>query len=157
MIAALPAKRGKALATSLGTAVNMAWNSGNVSEQTTTALVDQTVSLFDQLPLEQQNTLLTYRWDKIGGPNMLPILRRYAEAYQDSPQMREMNAYRSLELSAAALKHWYELDATGARPAIIREITRPRPRFDARVLGILPDKTLPEVDFALADHLAAAC
>lgn len=156
LIAALPAKRGKALATSLGTAVNMAWNSGDVSEQTTKALVDQTVSLFDQLPLEQQNTLLTYRWDKIGGPDMLPILRHYAETYQDFPQMREINAYRSLELSAAALKHWYELDATGARPAIIREITRPRPRFGARVLGILPDKTLPEVDFALADHLAAA-
>lgn len=156
LIAALPTKRGKAFATSLGTALNMAWNSAGVSEQTTKALVDQTVSLFDQLPLEQQNSLLTYRWDKIGGPNMLPILRRYAEAYQDFPQMREMNAYRSLELSAAALKHWYELDATGARSAIIREITRPRPRFGARVLGILPDKTLPEVDFALADHLAAA-
>jgi len=156
LIAALPAKRGKALATSLGTAVNMAWNSAGVSEQTTKALVDQTVSLFDQLPLEQQNTLLTYRWDKIGGPNMLPILRRYAEAYQDFPQMREMNAYRSLELSATALKHWYELDPAGARPAIIREITRPRPRFGARILGILPDKTIPELDFALADHLAAA-
>jgi hypothetical protein len=70
--------------------------------------------------------------------------------------MREMNAYQSLQLSGSALRHWYELDPAGARPAIIREIMRPRPRFDARTLGILPNKTLPEVDFALAEHLAAS-
>jgi hypothetical protein len=48
------------------------------------------------------------------------------------------------------------LDPAGARPAIIAEISRPRPRFDARVLGILPDETLPEVDFTLAEYLAAS-
>ena len=87
---------------------------------------------------------------------MLPILRRYAQTYHDYPEMREVTAYNSLELSASALRHWYELDPAEARPAIIREIIRPRPRFDARVLGILPDKTLPEVDFPLAEHLTAS-
>jgi hypothetical protein len=57
-------------------------------------------------------------------------------------------------LSAIALRRWYELDPAGARPAIIAEITRPRPRYSAKVLGILPDKTLPEVDLALAENLA---
>lgn len=155
LVSALPAKRGKALTVSLSTAVNKAWNGAGLPEQTTRALVEQMVSLFDQLPPDSQALLLTYRWDKIAGPNMLPILRRYSEAYQDFPQMHEMNAYHSLDLSASALKHWYELDPAAARPAIIREITRPRPRFGARVLGILPDKTLPEVDFALAEHLTA--
>jgi hypothetical protein len=70
--------------------------------------------------------------------------------------MRASDAHESLQLSASALKHWYELDPAGARPAIIAEITRPRPRYDARVLGILPDKTLPEVDLALAEHLMAS-
>jgi hypothetical protein len=155
LVSALSAKRGKALTMSLTTAVNKAWNGAELPEQTTKALVNQMVSLFDQLPLDGQALLLTYRWDKIAGPNMLPILRRVAENYQDFSQMREMNAYRSLGLSVSALQHWYELDPAGARPAIIREISRPRPRFGARVLGILPDKTLPEVDFALAEHLTA--
>jgi hypothetical protein len=47
------------------------------------------------------------------------------------------------------------LDPAGGRSAIITEISRPRPRFDSRVLGVLPDKTLPEVDFLLAEHFAA--
>jgi hypothetical protein len=155
LVSALPAKRGKALTVSLTTAVNKAWNGADIPEQSTKALVAQMVSLFDQLPSDGHALLLTYRWDKVAGPDMIPILRRYAEAYQDFPQPREMNAYRSLELSASALRHWYELDPVGARPALIREITRPRPRFSASVLGILPDKTLPEVDFALAENLTA--
>lgn len=156
LIAAMTAKRGNALSISLSTAVNEAWNDLDVPKQTTDKLVEQMVSMFDQLPLEAQNALLTYRWDKIAGPSMLPILRRYAQAYRDYPEMREVNAYNSLQLSASALQHWYELDPAEARPAIIREITRPRPRFDARVLGILPDKTLPEAEFALAEHLTAS-
>jgi hypothetical protein len=91
--------------------------------------------MFDQLPVEMQNEPLPSRWDKIAGPNMLSILRRYAQTYRDFPEMREMNAHKSLQLSASGLQHWYELDPAGARPAIIREITRFRPRFDARVLG----------------------
>jgi hypothetical protein len=155
LVSALPAKRGKALTVSLTTAVNKAWNGVDLPVETTNTLVAQMVSLFDQLPSDGQALLLTNRWDKVAGPNMVPILRHYAEAYQDFPQMREMKAYSSLELSASALQHWYELDPVGARPAIIREVTRPRPRFGARVLGILPDETLPEVDFALAEHLTA--
>lgn len=153
---ALPNKRGKALSISLSTAVNEAWNGNALSQQTTGKLVNQLVSMFDQLPLNEQNSLLTYRWDKIKSPAMLPILRRYAQSYRDFPEMRESNAYDSLQLSASALRHWYELDPVGARPAIIKEITRPRPRFNARVLGILPDETLPEVDFALSQHFIAS-
>jgi len=48
------------------------------------------------------------------------------------------------------------LDPAGARAAFIKEISRSRPRFGARVLGILPDETVPEVDFALAQHFAAS-
>jgi hypothetical protein len=156
LIAALPAKRGKALTISLSTALNEAWNSGDISKPTIDRLITQMVSAFDRLPVDAQSLLLTYRWDKISGPRMIPILRRAAEAYHDYPEMREMNAYQALQVSANALRHWYELDPAGARPAIIREIARPRPRFDARVLGMLPDKTLPEVDLTLAEHLTAS-
>jgi hypothetical protein len=156
LLAALPVKRGNALSISLSTALNESWSGNAPTGQTTDRLASQLISMFDQLPLSVQNTLLTYRWEKIKSPAMLPILRRYAQSHKDFPQMREANAYSSLELSASALRHWYELDPAGARPAIIAEITRPRPRYGARVLGILPDETLPEVDSALAEHLAAS-
>jgi hypothetical protein len=70
--------------------------------------------------------------------------------------MRSEPAYELRQLSGSALRRWYELDPAGARSAIITEISRPRPRFDARVLGLLPDKTLPEVDFVLAENFRAA-
>jgi hypothetical protein len=155
LIAALNTKRGKALSVSLSTAVNEAWSLTALPKETTDKLVNQLVSMFDQLPLQEQNSLLNNRWDKIGSAAMLPILKRYAQAYKDFAEMRESNAYDMRQLSATALTRWYELDPIGARPAIINEISRPRPRFDARVLGILPDETLPEVDFTLAENFAA--
>jgi hypothetical protein len=156
LFAALPGKRGKALSISLSTAVNEAWNGDAVPQQTQEKLVSQLISMFDQLPVNEQNSLLSYRWDKIRSPAILPILKRYAQSYHDFPEMRESKAFDSLQLSASALRRWYELDPAGARPAIITEITRPRPRFGAQVLGLLPDETLPEVDFALAEHFTAS-
>lgn len=156
LLPALNTKRGKALTISLSTAVNEAWNSPTLPKEVTDKLTSQLISVFDQLPLNEQNSLLTYRWDKIGDAALLPILQRYAQSYRDFPQMREASAYDSRPLSATALKRWYELDPAGARPAVIKEISRPRPRFDARVLGILPDETLPEVDFTLAKNFAAS-
>lgn len=156
LIAALNNKRGKALSISLSTAVNEGWNSTTLPKETTDKVISQLVSMFDQLPLQQQSFLLTYRWDKIGGPALLPILNPLAQSYQDFPEMRDSKASESLEHSAIALRRWYELDPAGARPAFINEISRPRPRFDARVLGILPDKTLPEVDFILAENFTAS-
>lgn len=156
LLAALPGKRGKALSVSLSTAVNQAWDINALPRETTDKLISQLVSMFDQLPLNEQNTLLSFRWDKIKNPAMLPILKRYAQAYVDYPQMRAEPAYNSLQLSGNALRRWYELDPEGARKAFIAEISRPRPRFDARLLGLLPDKTLPEVDFELAEHFLAS-
>jgi len=156
LIAALNTKRGKALSISLSTAANEAWNATELPKETTDKLVSQLISMFDQLPLQEQNSLLTYRWEKIAGPGMLPILKRYAQAYKDFPEMRDSHASDLRQLSASALRHWFEMEPAGARPAIIKEISRPRPRFDARVLGMLPDETLPEVDFTLAENFNAS-
>ena len=153
LIAVLPRKTGKALTVSLSTAVNEAWNGAEISKATMGRLTEQLIAVFDQLSAQDQNLLLTYRWDKISSPRLLPLLRRVAQRYQDFPQMRAMNAYTELQVSGSALRHWYELDPQGARPAVIAEITRLRPRYGARLLGILPDKTLPEVDSALVEHL----
>ncbi len=151
LIAVLPAKRGKALPVSLMTAVHAVWNGADLPKPTADKLVEQLVSMFDQLPEAEQTRLLTYGWDKVGGTALLPLAKRLAQA----PHTRGWPTYESLQLSEKALRRWYEMDPSDARPAFIKEITRPRPRFDAGVLGVLPEKTLPEVDSALAEHLAA--
>ncbi|MDP9267165.1 MAG: hypothetical protein M3P27_02425 [Acidobacteriota bacterium] len=156
LISTLSTKRGKALSVSLGTAVNEAWNGAPLPSATVEKLVQQFVARFDQLPLAEQNMLLTYRWDKVAGPAMLPILRRYAQNYKEGGNPQDPEGYQSRQLSASALQHWYELDPAGARPAIIREISKAQPRYDARVLGILPDKTLPEVEGLLAEHFVVS-
>jgi len=136
--------------------VNQAWDIKALPQQTTDKLTSQLVSMFDQLPLNEQNALLSFRWDKIKSQAMLPILKHYALSYVDFLEMRAEPAYNSLQLSGNALRRWYELDPAAARQAVITEISRPRPRFGARVLGLLPDKTLPELDFALAEHFVAS-
>ena len=156
LVAALPKKRGVALAISLTTAVNEAWNGVPLAASTTEALVRQLIARFDQLPPRQQSELLGDRWNKIGGPALLPILRRYATAFDDHLDRNSPTGQAAIRVSMSALQHWYELDPVGARPAILNEITRPHPRYDARVLGLLPDKTLPEIDSTLAEHLTAS-
>lgn len=156
LLAVLPNKRGQALTISLSTTVNEGWNGQEIQKEVSDKLLSQLLSAFDQLSLNEQNVLLDERWEKIKSPALLPVLKRRAELFQEFPEMREGKAYDSLRLSASALRRWYELDPAGARPAIITEIMRPRPRYDARVLGMLPDATLPEVDLALAEHFTPA-
>jgi hypothetical protein len=156
LVAALSKKRGDALSISLTTAVNEAWNGTPLPSSTTDALVQQLIAMFDSLPPEQQSTLLGDRWDKVADRAMLPILRRHAVAFDDRLNPNSPSGQAALHVGASALQHWYELDPAGARPAIINEITRPSLRHDARVLGLLPDKTLPEVDSILAEHFAAS-
>ena len=84
---------------------------------------------------------------------MLPLLAKVAQRYRDAAVLNETSVWEFNNASGAALGHWYELDPAAARPAIVREIERPRPRFNATVLGILPDGELPEVEQALTEHL----
>ena len=81
------------------------------------------------------------REKEVKDPKRLPVLHALALQYEDFPELREMHAYESLQLSAAALTRWYEVDPEGARGAVIAEITRPKPRYNATTLGLLPDET----------------
>jgi hypothetical protein len=114
------------------------------------------VDTFDTLTPQKQAELMQYRWNALDHQEMLPLLRKIAQRYQDFPQLREMNAFQLNSASAAALEHWYEMAPDEARPVIIQEILRPRPRFNAKVLGILPDGELPDADRALVEHLGAS-
>jgi hypothetical protein len=149
----LPSKRGKARGVSLSTAVSGLDQAAPV--ETRRKMAEQAMQYFDDLPYQTRMGYLKYQWDLVKGPQMLPLLRRVAQQFEDPPEARAA-AYRPAELAGEALTRWYELDPAGARTAVIAEILRPKPHFGARILGMLPDKELPEVEQALADHFAGA-
>jgi hypothetical protein len=155
LLDAISQKRGKALALTLNTVLETGGYAGGKPQQTDGRMAARVAAVFDQLPADKQAGILAGRWDLIKGPEMLPVLRRYALRYQEFNVPNEENAYNSLHVSGAALRHWYELNPDEARPALIREVTRPRPRYGADVLGILPEETLPEAEQALAEHFVA--
>jgi hypothetical protein len=150
----LSGKRGNALAISLFTALNRPNPTDLLPKEATQRLSAQLIGIFDGLPVEKQVELLAYRWDSLGGPAWLPVLRKYASAYEEFPAPNEMHAYNALQLSGISLQHWYALSPEEARPAIVHEILRPKPRFAANTLGILPDKTLPEVEQSLVEQFS---
>jgi HEAT repeat protein len=148
----LSSKRGRARGVSLSTAI---WGLDQAAPaETRRKMAEQLMQYFDDLPIQTRIAYLKYEWDLVKGPQMLPLLRRVAQQFEDFPEPRAAAAYRPAELAGEALTRWYELDPAGARSAVIAEIQRPKPRLDARILGILADKELPEVEQALADRLA---
>jgi hypothetical protein len=149
----LPHKRGKASAVSLDTVLSSL--DAKTSSETRKQLIPELIGMFSSLSINQQTTWLQYRWDAIKDPRWLPLLQTIALQYKDYPELRLMDAYQSLELTGMALTRWYELDPAGAREAVIKEIVRPKPRYNASVLGFLPDKTLPDAQHQLAQHFLA--
>ena len=154
LIAALGSKQGEALAISANTvAEEAAMRSQEFPADVKRKLSEALVNGFDHLPPRMQHNLIEYRWRALDHDVMLPLLRKVAQRYQDFPQLREMNAFESNNASAAALRYWYEVDPAGAGAAVLQEITRPKPRFNGDVLGMLPERELPEVDRPLIEHL----
>src|SRR6266481_7835505 len=151
----LPHKCGSALAVSIYTALNQVGPQQAIPREKNEQLAAQLPAIFDRLPVEKQYELLAYRWDSLRSPALLPLLRKYAQAYQEFTIPNEIHAYNANNLSGTALLHWYQLSSEEARVALIQEILRPKPRFNAQTLGILPDKTLPEVEQALIEHFSS--
>ncbi len=157
LLSVLGSKQGEALAVCAYTIVDeAAMHSHDVPADQKTKLTEDLVAGFDRLPAQAQSELFESRWKVLDHEAMLPLVSRIAQRYQDFRELRETKAYEFNEASAGALKRWWEVDPEGARPAIIQEILRPKPRFDARVLGVLPEKELPEVEQQLAEHLVQA-
>jgi hypothetical protein len=146
LISALPQKQGAAVAASNSTIIGTAaLSSSSLPADVKRTITRQLVATFDSLSSQEQYTLLEFRWSTLDHQEMLPLLKRVEKKESDDMQ--------SKLASAAALKRWYEMAHDEARPVIIQEILRPKPRFSARTLGILPDKELPEADEPLVEHL----
>ena len=102
--------------------------------------------LFLELPSGQQSELLGSQWEKIAGPEMIPVLQRIYDAAPET-------AGPARPIVAAAVERLYELDPVQGRALLLDEMRRPVPRLPFGTLAILPDATLPEMDQLLAEHL----
>lgn len=153
LLRVLPQKTGVALAVSTNTALGL--KQGPLSPEARQKVSEQIAAVFEMLPIDAKIGWLESRWEQVKGPEWIPLLRKIASEYKEFAIPNEMHAYQSLELSAGALKNWYQLDPEGARQAVIAEIERPRPRFSVETLGILPDNVLPEAEQVIAGHFVS--
>ncbi len=154
LIAALASKRDEAQVVSAFTVAQEAGTANlPISNSQKARLSAYLVSNFDLLPVPSQAELLEYRWNTLDPQVILPLLPKVVARYRDGPVLNEVELWDANRASAVALKHWWELDPLAARSAVLAEIAGPKPRFGADILGLLPEKELPEVDQVLADHL----
>jgi hypothetical protein len=157
LTSAISIKRGRALAVSVDTVLQNP--DPNISQDGRGKLVPLLIEHFRELAIEEQRRWLEEKWTTVKDPAWLPTLRAIAAEYADYPVPNAPNvlpAYDYFKLSGDGLIRWYDLDPKGARSAVLAEIVRPRPRFSANTLGMLPDRVLPNEEHAIADHFLAA-
>jgi hypothetical protein len=153
LIAALPLKHGAALAASVRTVVD---NPRGADPAVRQSLLDVLAANFDDLPIGMQSDLVNSRYGTLDRVLLVPLLRKMAERYLNSPTPPPAEAAEFNRLGGDALMRWYALAPADARPAIVREILRPQPRVPIDVLGVLAEPELPEADQALVSHLESA-
>ncbi len=141
LISVLQLKQNAALATSAKAILE---SSGTLTTEMRESLTKALIANFDNLTVQQQSEFIQYRLKGLDREILLPLLRKVAQRYKDFSELRESNAWDFNRASASALQQWYAIAPDDARPAVLQEILRPKPRFGADVLGILPDKELPE-------------
>ncbi len=97
-------------------------------------------SVFLFLPADTQYSLLSGGWKPINSPAMLSVVR---SIYESPPQT-------VWPIRETALQRLYELSPDEGRRLIPDEMHSPRPKISIKSLGLLPEKTLPELDDFLA-------
>jgi len=115
-----------------------------------TQLEEMLVASWDSLPVTRQNELIQYRWEQVGDPQLLPILRHIVDG-EGNPDRRSDQPDR-----ATALQRIYELSPGEGRQRILRELTIPKGDIGIGVLGMLPEHELPQLDLPLITKLKAA-
>jgi hypothetical protein len=146
LFALLAEKKGPARIAAISTLVNESLqNSGIEGSARGAQVLRLAAEVFDQLSSQAQSTLLSARWADIAGPAMLPVLRRCAEA--------DSTVSCGTLQGDLLLTRLNQLSPADAREVILADIQRDNPHFPSRLLGILPDKELPEMDSVLREHL----
>lgn len=106
-------------------------------------------SAFLNLPEDAQWDLLTSSWERMKIPEMVAPLEQVAQQSDMKNAMLRDLVFRCL----------YDLDPSEARPIFLEEMRHPHvdgERYTVKggTLGLLPDKTLPQMDDMLAARLA---
>jgi hypothetical protein len=157
LTATISIKRGKALAVSADTILRDP--DPTINQEVRHKLVSLLIEHFSELAIQEQRLWLEEKWPTVKDGGWIPTLRAIAAEYAEYPVPNAPNVsptYDYFKLSGDGLVRWYELDPEGARPTVLAEIIRQRPRFSANTLGMLPDKVLPKEERAIADHFLAA-
>jgi hypothetical protein len=121
-----------------------------LSEKFAKKLPSELRKIFFDLPARTQGYLIAYQWALIKSPEMTPILERFIETPSRENDMFITNP------AGIALQRIFEINPKRGRELILREIVNPNHSVQFETLAILPDKTLPEVDNALATALEKA-
>ena len=103
------------------------------------------VSSFRALSLDEQESLLSFFWERLNLSAMVAPLEEIAQR----PQVR------NAQLRDRALLRLYQLDASTATPLFLEEIAHPHIdngifTVNGDTLGLLPNETLPQFDQVLA-------
>jgi hypothetical protein len=122
-----------------------------VPEDKREAFVKELCTGLPDLPPSMQKRILEGSHQALSCPEALRLFRDWAQRNTEALP-REAKADADA-MAALGLRNWYSTDSAGARPALLKEILRLHPRFGLRLLGVLPDKTLPEADATLAAAL----
>jgi hypothetical protein len=146
LIASLPAKQPEARAVSMNTLLDSSRNGGGDTPWLP-ALAASLIADFRNLPSRMQSNLLESRWSEIKSPAMLPILR---ELYAHPPEPRVDSP-----LQDTAVLRLYELAPDEGRQIILSQIAKPDTYLSLTTLKMLPDRSLPEMNDALATRLEA--
>jgi hypothetical protein len=98
------------------------------------------LSSWNSLPARQRNELIQFRWEQVGDPEWLPILRTIV--------LGEPNRAHNIDQPerAAALRRIYEIEPDEGRELILREIANPKGDIGIGVLGLLPERELPQIE-----------
>lgn len=114
-----------------------------------TRLRKMLIESWNSLSVQAQNELLEYRWAEVGGPEWQPALESIV-AGEANPNRDRNKASRGV-----AMMRMYEIAPEEGRRAILKEIAAPKGDVYMDVLGMLPDKTLPQIEPALTERLKA--
>jgi hypothetical protein len=152
LIASLPAKEPEARVVSMETLVDSANRDSRTDSSWLPAVAASIVADFRSLPVRTQLNLLQGRWNIIGGPAMLPILREIYAPPRDAQagMIGEPWALRDI-----AVRRIYELAPEEGRRIILTQIARPDTSVSLSTLAMLPDRSLPELNNLLANRADA--
>jgi hypothetical protein len=168
---AIPNKKGSAKSASLLTMLDVTRRWQNETRSSLPAELLKRISpdiaqlFFDFTPLEQES-LLTRQWAWIKQrQDIMPLLERYYqirlhEKYKGDPfggsvaldasesdsKQESMQIMVHATATGIGLQRIFELDPARGRELILKEIANPSGRVPFKVLALLPDKTLPELD-----------